>query len=657
MNKRRTRNDHDDERGPCMTETDPVNARIVVLSPEVQRKIAAGEVVERPVSVVKELVENALDAGADDISVLIEEGGRRHIEVRDNGRGMAAADARLALLRHATSKISTAADLFALHTFGFRGEALPSIAAVSRFSLVTRAAGEVSGVRVTVDDAGAVTTAPIGAPLGTTVTVRDLFYNVPARLKFLRAVNTERGLIADCLNRFALAVPECGFTLVHNGRQIFRWPPADELSRRLAAILGGELADRLAPLSGGAKGITVTGYITRPHSSSANRKNLFLFVNRRMVRDKLLQQAVMKAFAGLLERGRFPAGAVFVEVDPAVVDVNVHPAKEEVRFAQAGTVFQVLRRAVADALSGYNPIAPAAADPFAVFTGSSAAPDPGLSAPAVESAVVPGTATAAATSSRTAACREDDDGCFCAGTDAFQPHGRDTGTLPFGDRRSADHPSFPPPANDVDGDAGTAVPSPSSARPAFAACRVLGQLWRSYILLEHRRRLLILDQHAAHERILYDELKTVLAGGRPAQQLLLPVPLTLNPRLMAQLQESRHIIEELGFAFEEIGPNEVLVTAMPALSVPADAGRLFQDTVSDLGCCRGGRAELPLVDDLAARLACRLAVKANDVLSETEIDRLLAHLDRVTVGYTCPHGRPLFAEITRDEIEKLVHRR
>ncbi|MBN2232249.1 MAG: DNA mismatch repair endonuclease MutL [Deltaproteobacteria bacterium] len=683
-----------------MSETAPFFARIVVLPPEVQRRIAAGEVVERPVSVVKELVENALDAGADDITVLIDDGGRRLIEVRDNGRGMAATDARLALERHATSKISTDADLFDLHTFGFRGEALPSIAAVSRFSLVTREPSAVAGTRVTVDDAGAVTAAPAGAPPGTTVTVRDLFHNVPARLKFLRAVNTERGMIVDCLNRFSLAAPECGFTLMHNGRRMLRRPPADDLSRRLAEIIGRDLADRLAPVSGGAKGIAVTGFITRPHSSTANRKSLYLFVNRRMVRDKLLAQAVMKAFGGLLERGRHPAGVLFVEADPAVVDVNVHPAKEEVRFAHAGTVFNALQRAITDALSGYGQPVPGSAggvptDPFASFTGAAAGSAAGVSLRPSVSSSVPGTATAEPPLGA-AVCRQDDahdgetaavpggglfgDRCFDTGRGSGASGLRcATGTAggaggPGGNRnrgswtgagsartstpvtRSAalhrwdtDRP-FPPPAGVP------AVVSATGGRPVFAACRVLGQLWRSYILLEHDRRLLIIDQHAAHERILYDELKTTLAGGRPAQSLLLPVPLTLNPRVMAMAEEYRAAIEELGFTFEEIGPGEVLVTAMPAISMPAEPGRLFQDTVADLEA-GSGRAELPLLDDLAARLACRLAVKANDTLDEVEIGRLLERLDRVTVGYTCPHGRPLLAEMSRDEIEKLVHRR
>ncbi|MBN2333522.1 MAG: DNA mismatch repair endonuclease MutL [Deltaproteobacteria bacterium] len=600
-------------------------SRIHILPPQVHNKIAAGEVVERPSSAVKELVENALDAGADQITVIIEEGGKQLIKVIDNGCGMGREDALLALERHATSKIISDADLFALQTFGFRGEALPSIAAVSRFILETREEGASEAVRIVCDGNAHLVTAA-GAPIGTTVTVRDLFYNIPARRKFLKATSTERGGVVDCLNRFSLAHPQCSFTLIHNQKTLFVRTASARVRSRIIEVLGRQVGEELLPIaSGRTDSGQLDGYISPPTVHRPNRRSLYLFVNNRVVRDQMVSQAVIRAYQGLMERGRYPVCVLFLTIDPALVDMNVHPAKEEVRFAEPGRIFSLISRSIQESLSGYR--VPTAGemlsdDPFSL-----------LFSPVH-------TAT----------------GFPAAGNQPYQPSVLPPWHPPSSAIRETDATAFYGHQNQE-----PATPEPGFPQPAtggfFAAMQIVGQVWQSYLILSHGSQLYVVDQHAAHERILFDQLRRQMDGAQPTQQLLLPVTIDLSPAEQAVAEEYRHLLEKLGFLYEPFGNRAIILTGVPPVAGDREPLSLFQQTISDLQESEGQLQAVPGADDLAARMACRLAVKANHFLSPEEIQLLLAKLDQVDVGRTCPHGRPLYITMGKNELEKRFHRR
>ncbi|MBW1646098.1 MAG: DNA mismatch repair endonuclease MutL [Deltaproteobacteria bacterium] len=614
-----------------MTARKPVR----VLPPEVHNQIAAGEVIERPASVVKELVENALDAGADRIVVTIADGGKSLIRVSDNGAGMSREDALLAIRRHATSKISRAADLFALSTFGFRGEALPSIAAVSRFTLETRPRESREGVKISCEDGREPLVETAGLPVGTTVTVEDLFANLPARRKFLKTTNTERGAVIDCLNRFSLVYHRCTFILHQDGRTVFNRSGTGEPAVRVREVIGRQAGDRLLPLAGGgaAGEPTVSGFVSAPELRRPNRRSIYLFVNQRPVRDQLLIQALMKAYQGLLERGRYPVAVLFLQVDPAGVDVNVHPAKEEVRFAEPGRIFSLVQRAVQEVLSGYRlpggELAGGDDDPFARLPGRDGIAAPANCVPRVDAADFP----------RLELPREDEG--------AFRSWIRENSPVFGGD-------SPPPAARSEAGE-----PTPAAAGEAagtggfFASLAIVGQIWDSYLVLSDAERLYFIDQHAAHERVLFDRLRTGMAAGGASQQLLLPVNVELSPAELAAAAEYRPAITALGFQFEPFGQTGVVLTGVPVLAADYDAAELLRQVLHDLVASRGRLQPARLTDELAARFACRLAVKAGRRLAFEEVGMLLRELDRTASGgHTCPHGRPLYFTLTKSELEK-----
>jgi DNA mismatch repair protein MutL len=595
--------------------------RIRVLPPQVHLKIAAGEVVERPASVVKELVENALDAGADRIDVLVEEGGRQLIEVMDNGCGMTRDDARLALERHATSKIATEDDLFALKTFGFRGEALPSIASVSRFLLETRTRSSHEAVCITREDEDQFQVAAAGAPVGTRVRVRDLFYNIPARRKFLKSTNTERGAILDCLNRFSLVHPQCGFTLVHNQKTVFQRPAGSDIRHRLLEVLGRETGASLLPVSGGGSAAgTLSGFVSPPVLHRSNRRSIYLFVNNRMVKDQVMTSAVLKAYQGLMEKGRYPVCVLFLTVDPARVDMNVHPAKEEVKFAESGQVFSLIRQSILEALSGYpagENAGIAAEDPFAAFIPPApAAGDRAVFSPGLE-----------------------------------DPPVRQPGLLPDWQPSPAVVPVDSGPVREKTERYG-------SEKGFFSSLQIVGQVWKSYLILCHEETLYLLDQHAAHERILYEQLQQRMNSRNASQELLLPITMDLSPDELAAVQEHGDILAQLGFSLAPFGTNAIILTGVPILAGDYDPREFFHEVIADLLHSRSQAGKnLPLLNELAAGMACRLAVKASDALSREEIELLLMQLDQVDVGQTCPHGRPLYFTMSRYEMEKKFQRR
>ena len=573
---------------------------IIILDESVAGKIAAGEVVERPASVVKELVENALDAGAQRVEVEIREAGRGLIRVTDNGSGMSREEAVLSLQRYATSKIRTAEDLSAIGTFGFRGEAFPSIAAVSHLTLVTRLVGEEAGTRLVAVGGGVVELEEVGAPVGTQVSVSRLFYNTPARLKFLRRDAAEAGHIADVFTRFLFSHPEVAFRLSMEGREAMQHGGGDLRSAVLAAW-GREIAEAMMPVELVVSGLAVRGLVSGPSLHRASRNRQFLFVNRRWVRNRSLTHALEEGCRGVLPEGRFPAGVLLVEVDAGAVDVNVHPTKAEVRLSREHDVHHLASRAVREALGGQG-----------VAQGAEfARPQSGAAA-----------------------------------------HG-----LGAGDRGMGGQQEFP------SGWAGT-LAAPGVLSPAFQQragerpdLRPLAQLRRTYILVESGQGLLVVDQHRAQERVLYERFAQARLGGSgSAQALLEPASVQLGLREAVALAEQMEELSALGFRLEPFGREAYLVRAVPVELAREDAAALVRDLAEELAAEQEERALQGRRERLLITLACRSAVKAGDALSYEEMAELLMSLASTARPYTCPHGWPIVMTISNFEIDRKFNR-
>jgi DNA mismatch repair protein MutL len=602
-------------------------ASIRPLPPQLINQIAAGEVIERPASVVKELLENSLDAGATRLRVDLEQGGVKLIRVTDDGCGLGPEDLPLAVSRHATSKIATLADLDAVATLGFRGEALPSIASVSRFAITSRRAGDDHGWRLTSDgnDSHA---PPQPAPheAGTSVEVRDLFYNVPARRKFLRTEKTELGHIDQLLTRFALARGDLALRLTHNGRVSLELPAADAplAPGRLRRLLGEEFLRHALPLDETATGLRLHGLVASPDFARSQGDMQFFYVNGRLVRDKVVAHAVRQAYRDVLHHGRHPAFLLFLELPPRQVDVNVHPAKHEVRFRESRQVhdfiFRALHRRLADGRrSGGVPAA--AAD-----TGAPAAMP------------LPAPAAAPAGPAR--------------GAPARLPLGvADTGGG-YAAARAADF-VFQQPA---------AVPAPSAAADTEHADLpplgfAIGQLNGIYILAESPDGLIIVDMHAAHERIGYERLKRAVHGRELVRQPLL-VPVTVHvSRAEADLAEEQGaLLQRLGLGVDRLGETSLVVRELPALLAAADPEQLLRDVLSDLATHgRSARVE-EAVDALLAGMACHGAIRANRRLTLAEMNALLRDMERTERADQCNHGRPTWTRLDRRELDALFLR-
>jgi DNA mismatch repair protein MutL len=573
---------------------------IRVLPPEVANQIAAGEVIERPASVVKELVENALDAGASRLSLRLEGGGADLVEVADDGCGMSADDAPRALLRHATSKVESAADLQRVRTFGFRGEALPSIASVSSLTLTT-STGDGAGVRVRVEGGRAFPPEPAAHPRGTTVRVEALFHNAPARRKFLRAPGTEAGHALDHLGRIAAAHPGVAFRLAVHERPAFDWPAAADLAARAVQILGPEDGNALLPVDAASGGVLLRGLVSAPGIERASSRHLWLYVNARPVRDRRLLHAVAMAYAAILPRGRFPIALLFVEMPTGEVDVNVHPAKSEVRFARPTAIHDLVRRGVRQALSS--------ARPFAALGTGSLAPE-GTTA-AGEHRETPGTAVA-------------------EGADLFAL--RSPGTK-------------------------SASPEPAASPPP-AILRALAQFRDTYILAAAPDGLVIVDQHAAHERVLYERLLKDAAEARvERQRLLFPLVLEVAPPQRAAFEAERETFETLGFALEEFGPGSLRVEEVPGLLQASAAERLVRALLDELLDEQTPRAPGEARHRIAALAACHAAVRANEPLPHAALERLMADLLGARAPMTCPHGRPTVLRLPLERLEREFGRR
>jgi DNA mismatch repair protein MutL len=593
--------------------------RIERLASEVVDQIAAGEVVERPASVVKELVENAVDADAARIRVEVRGGGRDLVAVSDDGLGMSAAEARLALERHATSKLRALGDLLAIASFGFRGEALPAIASVSRFRLRTRARGSAEGIEIDVHGGVVTGERACGTAEGTRIEVAELFANVPARRKFLKSAATEWGHVSDWLGRAALALPHVHFDVAREDHPALAWPAVSDPVERIAAVLGEEEAAALVAAEHEAGDFSLRAFVSRPEAHRATGAGIHLFVNGRPVRDRLLRHALLQVYRDVLPRGRFPSAVLFLRVAPGGVDVNVHPAKWEVRFADPQAVYRLIERSVRDALARRSWLGGAAGGP----SGQGAAP--ACDGPRFPDFV-----------------RETRVGDW-----AFAGGGEDARA-----RLAAEWPDPAAPA--------AAPPLPpaagAAAAPRFRELRVIGQLLGTYVLLEGRDGLLLVDQHAAHERVLYERLRASwLAGKLPRQALLVPATYELPPAHAAACERNADRLAQLGFEVDGFGEGSVVLRAVPELFAAHDPQPLLRELAEQLaqGDVAGpGARPLDAADRFFATVACHAARRAGDVLPEGELRALVAELDEIPWAPTCPHGRPVAVPLARSEIER-----
>jgi DNA mismatch repair protein MutL len=596
--------------------TDP-RPRVRVLPPELADQIAAGEVVERPASVVKELVENALDAGAARIDVEIEAGGRRLVRVVDDGGGMDPDDARLALRRHATSKIASADDLWGLRTFGFRGEALPSIAAVSRLTLATRAPDATAGFKLTVEAGIESDAREVGMPPGTQVEVRDLFFNTPARAKFGKSEATETANVSEALLRLALANPGAHLRLRVGGRVAMDLPPHRDLGERVRAALARRGAGALHEADGAEGGVHVRAFLAGPAESTNTTRNTFLFVGGRFVRDRNLLHALALGYGALLEKGRYPMAALFIDVPGADVDINVHPQKLEVRFARAQEVYAAVRHVVGAAIARAPWLRTTDDRPMRTFT-----QPPRFEAAGTES-----------------------ERPVRAGAGALALARSAQSALPLRVRDAADDPGAPSAA--LDG------APPWQRQPFFAGLNYVGQVHRTYLVCEAADELILIDQHAAHERVAYARLRAAHARrSMPRQQLLFPIPIDVGEAAAAAL-ETDDGLGGLGFEVERQGPGAILLRAVPEPLKDADPKPLIRELLTDLADGTPLReGELDRVDHLLATIACHSVVRAGDVLGRPEALALLNQLDAVDLRSHCPHGRPVLLRLPLGEIER-----
>ena len=606
------------------------------LLPEgVINRIAAGEVIERPASVVKELVENAIDAGGRSIEITLEESGRRLIRVADDGRGMDRDELPLALARHATSKLAEDGDLWSIATLGFRGEALPSIAAVSRLTLTSREAGSDNAWSVEAAGGEAGDCTPAARPQGTTVTVADLFYATPARLKFLKAPRTESGHSADTVNRLAMCHPAIGFTMIDDGRTLLRDGPHEDAPAgrlaRLALVMGRDFAKNALPIDAEREGARLTGYAALPTLNRASAKHQYLFVNGRPVRDRLLHGAVRAAYADLLHRGRHPMAALFVGLPPDTVDVNVHPTKAEVRFRDAalvrGLIVGSLKRALTAA--GHHAATTVADDTLAAMR-----PQGGAGAPARPPA---GRGYGSTPPPRAPLLAE--------------AHARYQAPL---DAPSARIES-PPPADMATAPMAEAEDGPPAAYPLGVA---RGQVHGTYVVAQTEDGIVIVDQHAAHERIVYERMKAALAdSGIQRQMLLIPEVIELDDAAVGRLEARAGELADLGLVLERFGAGAVVVREVPALIGSGDTQGLVRDLADELADWDQATTLRQRLGDVCSTLACHGSVRAGRRLNADEMNALLRQMEATPHAGQCNHGRPTYVELKLADIERLFGRR
>lgn len=638
---------------------------IQILSPHLADLIAAGEVVERPASVVKELVENAFDAGARTVTVELRGGGATYLRVTDDGCGMAPEDAGIAFLRHATSKLHDEQGLEAIGTMGFRGEALAAISAVSHITLTTRQRGAAAGTHMTLDAGDIQDMYETGCPEGTTMIVRDLFFNTPARRKFLKSDRAEGAACAAAALRCALGRPDVSVRCIRDGEEVFFSPGDNKLDSCVYSLLGRDLAMSLLPCAGEADGVRVHGFISSPAAGRGSRAQQYFFCNGRWIRSAALQAALEQAYRNTLLVGRFPACVLYIELSCAAVDVNIHPAKTEVKFTHERAVFDAVyygaraaleaeREPVTTLPKAVKPEPAPKADPF-VPSAPKAAPaqHPSAPAPAAPAFAPARTYAPAAPAEEAVAFRSPTASAFAAPRVA-PPPAFVTPARPA--------PGTPPePVVPVAQPAQTAIeqepviPSPleSAAPPAEPPARLIGEAMHTYILVEKGETLILIDKHAAHERINFDRLRQSPADI-PSQTLLEPLPFTPDASDADVLQQYGDVLAELGFTFEPFGRNDYILRGVPAQLDAADALPALEEICAQLR--HGARMDAQSVrDEVLKTVACKAAIKAG---WQTEPGELLRLADTVCAGEVkyCPHGRPVAVTLTRRELDKLFKR-
>jgi len=581
-------------------------SKIMVMPQGLINKIAAGEIIERPASVVKEAVENSIDAGATRIIIELENGGKKLIRVTDNGIGMSGEDLQLAFQSHTTSKISRIEDLFCIRTKGFRGEALSSVASVSQVRASSCVRGASSGFSVEILGGRLMNAREKGAPEGTSIEVTKLFYNTPVRSKFLKSDATEMGRISETVINLALAHPEIYFEVTHNSRKVYTLEPTDDLLKRITSFFGRELADKLIPGAFNDGYLGVTAFLGPPSETRSNAKSQFIFVNRRFVKGRLIYHSIAQAYSDYLEPKRYPVVFLYLEIDPHEVDVNVHPTKIEVRFKNSAQVHSLIHKAIKDALG-------AAELSVSLPAGAQRMRSPLRERPYRQRI-------------EAAASKHAKDAVY----DLFQ---REKARPALGEEKPA---------------IGAAAGGEElgTQRGAF-------QVHDSFIIEQTERGINIIDQHALHERILYEEIRRRLEGGNlSAQKLLMPETVQLSASDYQLVFEMKDLLGRLGIEVEDFGGTSVLVRSLPEVLASQPAGRLLEETLSELKQEFIPKDAIKALEKLAAVLACKAAVKAGTRLSPGEIETLLESRDKMSNKYQCPHGRPTTLSFSVEEIEK-----
>ena len=596
-----------------------MSKRIVILSSEIANKIAAGEVVERPASIVKELVENSIDAGATDIRVELEKGGCQSIKVIDNGSGIEREDVALVFERHATSKIYNFEDIYAVASFGFRGEAMPSIASIARVELLTRRKEDLEGPKATLEAGKIKEITPAGCPAGTQISVTKIFANVPARRKFLKTEATEQGLCLDAITRLALAHPEISYKVIVNGRDAFTAPQVKDSSERIAMVMGEDFSHHCVLIAEQKENISLTGFISRPEFTKSNSKSIYLFVNKRFIRDNSVTHAVLSAYRQIIEPRRYPAAVLFLDLPPEDVDVNVHPAKMEVRFKDSHSVYDLVSKTIAQSLAGTE-----------TSKGSfiyRLAPKENASSPNYTRSAEKFPAKSFGLFSRQNLQQAINNDLLTRSSVAEK-----VATFNSGNVEAKENISF-------------------------SGMRYVGQFANTYLVFESDDGLILLDQHAAHERIILERLKKTMGPNVISQALLMPEIVNLKPGQITLFSDYIDFLREIGLEIEVFGRDAIVVKTLPVILSQIQAREIISDIADQLG----EQNQMPSLQEkkekILASLACRAAIKANSVLTSEEVAALCRDLEATPFNLTCPHGRPITINFSLNEIERMFKRK
>lgn len=598
-----------------------MSKRIVILPEEVANQIAAGEVVERPASIVKELVENAIDAGARDVRVELSKGGCESISVTDNGSGIEHEDVALVFERHATSKISKLEDIYSAQSFGFRGEAMASIASVARVEMLTRRKDDLAGTKAIAEGAVISEITPAGLPPGTQITVTNLFANVPARRKFLKTEATELSACLDAVTRLALAHPEVRFVVTAAGREVFAAPAAADAAERIGMVMGSEFMSRCLAIRAETDLVRIAGFISEPAFTKSNSKNIYLYVNARFIRDNSMTHAVLAAYRQVIEPRRYPAAVLFLELPGADVDVNVHPAKLEVRFRNSREIYDLISKTVAKSLAGAQ-----------------------ISPDALAYRLAPRESSSASSG-------------FWRPKDPYSSAERPREIYSRQNLRQAiEEDLFARTGNEAD--TALRVEDVSCGEPiTFANRSYLGQFAGTYLVFGGSDGMMLVDQHAAHERIILERLKKASAEKAASQTLLIPEVVGIHPARLSLFESALPTLSDIGLELEIFGRDAIVVKAVPACLPQV----LPSDMISDLADQLADEQKNPSLEELRekilAQLACRAAIKANAVLSAEEVAALCRDLEKTPYNATCPHGRPISVQFSLYEIERMFKRK